>query len=231
MPFSSLIPGNDEDRLRALHRYQALGPAPEALFDDFAALTAKLFSVPIALVSFVERDHVWFKANFGLPGLSQAARSTSLCSVSILHEQGTVFEDLHTRPSTQIDPRLVKQLQLGFYASHCLRTPDGFNIGALCVLDYQARPFSSDERELLEHLATTLLLLLELRRTGTESTALGRPAPALNLLDSLALLADIGSSGTTVDRHGNPVGTPAIHHEAAQLADRLNQLLQTALAS
>ncbi len=34
---------------------------------------ARLFGVPMALVSIVDRDRVWFKSQHGLPGLTEIA--------------------------------------------------------------------------------------------------------------------------------------------------------------
>ncbi|PJJ61176.1 GAF domain-containing protein [Hymenobacter chitinivorans] len=235
MPFSpsSLIPSNEEDRLLALSRYQVVGTAPESLFDDLAALTAKLFRAPIALVSLVEEDSVWFKANFGLPDAGRVRRSESLCSVAVLHNEATVFENLSTNPCTLIEPGVQQALRLEFYAGYPLQTSDGFNIGSLCVIDHQTRAFSSDEQELLRQLATTVMLLLELRRLGiTLLAAAGQPYLSVpSLVHSLTMLAEIGSSGAAVDIAGNPVGALAIHHEAAQLTTLLNRTIAETLVA
>ncbi|UOQ52497.1 GAF domain-containing protein [Hymenobacter cellulosivorans] len=233
MPFSpsSLIPSNEEDRLLALSRYQVVGTAPESLFDDLAALTAKLFRAPIALVSLVEEDSVWFKANFGLPDAGRVHRSESLCSVAVLHDEVTVFESLSANPCTLIEPTVQQALRLEFYAGHPLQTADGFNIGSLCVIDHQVRDFSADEQELLRQLATTVMLLLELRRVGATLLAVaGQPYLTVpSLVHSLTMLAEIGSTGAAVDVAGNPVDTLAIHHEASQLTALLNGLLTETL--
>lgn len=228
----SLIPSNEEDRLLALSRYQVVGTAPESLFDDLAALTAKLFRAPIALVSLVEEDSVWFKANFGLPDAERVRRAESLCSVAVLHDKTTVFESLSTHPCTLIEPTVQQALHLEFYAGHPLQTPDGFNIGSLCVIDHQARAFSPDEQELLKQLATTVLLLLELSLLGgTLLAGTGQPHPTVpSLVHSLTMLAEIGSTGAAVDVAGNPVDTPSIHHEAGQLTALLNRTITETLA-
>ena len=77
----SLVPPNESQRLEALAPYLVLGNAPDAVFDELVRLTAKLFNVPIALVSLVEEGSVWFKANFGLAGAERVARNESMCSV------------------------------------------------------------------------------------------------------------------------------------------------------
>ncbi|WP_167852254.1 GAF domain-containing protein [Hymenobacter elongatus] len=236
LPQQSLIPSNEEDRLLALSRYQILGTTPERLFDDLAALTAKLFNTPIALVSLVTDDSVWFKANFGLPDAERIARAESLCSVAILRNEATIFEDLTQQPCALVEPQVLQALELQFYAGYPLHTPDGFNIGALCVIDREPRTFLPDEEALLQHLATTVLLLLELRRTSSGPAEVVGPAwekiytAIPPLIHSLTLLAEIGSTGTAVDVHGTLVGTTAIHHEAGQLTVLINRTISALLA-
>ncbi|MCB2409064.1 GAF domain-containing protein [Hymenobacter lucidus] len=234
MPLSqaSLIPGNEEDRLLALSRYQIVGTAPESLFDEMTTLTAKLFGARIALISLVADDSVWFKANFGLPGATSVKRVESLCSVAILHNEATVFEDLRQRPCALIEPQVMQALHMNFYAAQPLQTPDGFNIGALCVIDHGARAFSADEQQLLKQLAATVMLLLELRRVGvTLLAAVGQPYPTIPaLIHSLTLLAEIGSSGTAIDVNGSPVDSPAIYKEAGHLTELLNHTIMAILA-
>lgn len=68
MPVSTLIPAEEPERLLALVPYRMLGSQPDAVFDEVVRLTAKLFDVPIALISLVDQDRVLFNANDGLAG-------------------------------------------------------------------------------------------------------------------------------------------------------------------
>ncbi len=194
----ALIPANDAQRLQALAPYLLLGDAPDAVFDEVVRLTAKLFRVPIALVSLVEEDNVWFKANYGLAGAERVARNESMCSVAILNEETTLYEDLLVAPCHLTDPGVAEALQLRFYAGHPLRTAAGDAVGALCIIDRQPRALSAVEQQRLQALAGVVMNLLDLR------LALSRePVPngtlwlqlyhhldqSLNRLDTLAELA------------------------------------------
>ena len=161
---SALIPANDPQRLQALLPYLSLGTEPDAVFDDIVRLTAKLFQVPIALVSLVEEDSVWFKANFGLPGAVRVNRDQSICSVAVLREDTTVYEDLRQQPCHLTDPKVAEALALRFYAGHPLRTQDGHQIGALCVIDREPRTLSAVEQRRLQALAVLVMKILELRQ-------------------------------------------------------------------
>ncbi|MBC6990648.1 GAF domain-containing protein [Hymenobacter sp. BT491] len=159
----SLIPANDIQRLHALAPYQVLGTAPDAVFDEVVRLTAKLFGVPIALVSLIEEDSVWFKANFGLASAERVARNESICSVAILQEETTIYEDLRAQPCHLTNPGVAEALDLRFYAGYPLRTTEGHSIGALCIIDRQPRTLSPMEQERLQKLAAVVMKMMDLR--------------------------------------------------------------------
>ncbi|MDO7873198.1 GAF domain-containing protein [Hymenobacter sp. ASUV-10] len=163
--YAALIPTNDPQRLAALRAYNLLSGPNDPVFDELVRLTAVLFGVPIALISLVEEDHVAFRGNYGLDGITQVARQDSICSVAVLHEHTTVFENLHADPCLLTNQAAARQLNLGFYAGHPLHTAEGYNIGALCVIGHQARAMSAVERQRLAALADVVMQLFELRAT------------------------------------------------------------------
>ena len=172
---SHLLDPNEDQRLAALQAYQVAGDAP--FFDEFVRLTGKLFQVPIALVSLVEADTVWFRGNAGLPEApARVPRSGSLCSVAALSDETTMFQDLVDRPCALIDPAAVDALGLRFYAGFPLLTAAGEAVGTLCVIDRQPRFLEPEEAVLLRELADVALRLLDLQIAAAASPA---PAPEL----------------------------------------------------
>lgn len=166
MPFSAPLPLDEAARLLALRPYQLLNSMQDETFAELVRLTAKLFRVPVCIVALVEEDEVRFGLNHGLSAdMDRVNRWETLCSVALLDEGVTVFNDLHAEPCTLIHPGLVQRLNLGFYAGQTLRAPGGQPIGVLCVIDYQARPFSAPESALLEQLAAVVMSLMDLRVT------------------------------------------------------------------
>jgi hypothetical protein len=163
MSTSSLIPSDDKERLLALAPYRVLGTAPDAVFDEVVRLTAKLFNVPIALVSLVDQGSVWFKANFGMAGAERVDRDESICSVAILQEATTVYSDLLKEPCKLTKPGVAEALQMRFYAGHPLRNADGYNIGSLCIIDRKPRQLSLAEQERLQEMAQVVMKMFELR--------------------------------------------------------------------
>ena len=152
--------------MHALEGYHLLDSRSEKVLDDVVAATAKLFGASNAMLSIVEKDQVLVKAPYNLPvSIERIPRNQSLCSATILQHETAVFEDLNQTSAPGVDISLLQQLGLRFYAGHNLRTPDGYNLGSLCVYDGPPRQFSAVERVLLATLAGLVMRLLELRRT------------------------------------------------------------------
>jgi GAF domain-containing protein len=164
MEYTQLTPLSESLRLEALRPYQLFNTMQDETFAELVRLAAKLFNVPVGIIAFVEADEVRFGLNHGLePTLDRVNRWETLCSVAMLNQEISVFENLHEQPCDLINPTLVQQLHLGFYAGSALRTKEGYSIGVLCVIDHKPRKFSSDEAVLLEKLAGVVMRLLDLR--------------------------------------------------------------------
>ena len=57
---------SEEDaRLERLRELNVLDTEPEAVFDQMSRLAADLCGVPISLISLIDSDRQWFKANIG----------------------------------------------------------------------------------------------------------------------------------------------------------------------
>lgn len=159
----NIIPENDIERLAALQRYRIMDTPSEASFDNLAKLCAKIFNVPISLISLVDAERVFFKANIGMGTAKVANRGKSLCALAVLNTDITVFQDALKEPCLIANPNVAGNFGLRFYAGAPLITHDGFLIGTLCIIDKQPRSFSKQEEEILSGLATAVMDQIELR--------------------------------------------------------------------
>jgi predicted PurR-regulated permease PerM/GAF domain-containing protein len=153
------LPENEEQRLADLESLNLLDSAPDKLFDRITVKMAKVFQVPIALATFIDRDRQWFKSQVGLPeDLARercTPRAVSLCGHVVANDGAVVVEDL-ARDRRFANSPLLKSRGLRFYAGVPLRGPSGLPIGSLCLLDTKPRKFSEQERRLLETFADDL---------------------------------------------------------------------------
>jgi methylmalonyl-CoA mutase cobalamin-binding subunit len=150
------IPSNEEARLAELHGLNHLDTPGEADFDRVTERLTRLFKVPIALLTLVDKDRQWFKSQTGLPADLAEARSTSrdvsLCGHVVAKDEILMVRDLARDPRFANNP-FVKERGLRFYAGVPLRGPNGLPIGSLCILDTKPRDMTWQEQELLKMIA------------------------------------------------------------------------------
>jgi formate hydrogenlyase transcriptional activator len=160
-----LLPKNETERLDALRRYQILDTPPDGAFDHITEVAASLFRVPIAIVSLVDHDRIWFKSHHGLDA-QQTGRDPGLCASAIISDEVYYLRDALRDPRSLANPLVAGSLGLRFYAGAPLRTHDGFNLGTLCVIDRQPRELSRAEAKMLTKLAALVMDQMELRLTA-----------------------------------------------------------------
>jgi PAS domain S-box-containing protein len=155
---------NEARRIRALQGYGVLDTSSDVAFDRITQLACDLFDAPIALVSLIDETRQWFKSRQGLDVCS-TAREHAFCSHAI--ELGAdavmVVEDASLDPRFATNPLVAGELGVRFYAGAVLTSSDGYNLGALCVIDTKPRPRPTD-RELDRLRALARIVLDELER-------------------------------------------------------------------
>ncbi len=163
-------PADESARLAAVHRYGILDTPPDGTFDRITALAAKLFDVPIAVVSIVDADRIWFKSHYGLE-LSEIARTPGLCASAMFSDDVYVLPDARLDPVAMANPLVSGEFGLRFYAAAPLVTAEGQSLGTLCVIDRQPRQLDDRERSLLSDLGDLVVRELELRIEARQAVA------------------------------------------------------------
>lgn len=149
-------------RLQALHRYQILDTEFEKEFDNLVKLASHICHTPMSLISFVAEDRQWFKAKLGVEA-RETPREFSLCDHTIRQQQLMEVKDASLDKRFCDNPLVKGTPAIRFYAGMPLTTPDGFNLGTLCVIDQKPRELSMEQKIALETLATQVVTQLELR--------------------------------------------------------------------
>ena len=153
---------NELSRLAALLRYEILDTPDEAAFDDITQLAARFCGTPIALISLVDGERQWFKSRLGLE-VSETPRQISFCTHTIEGEGIFEVPDAHQDRRFADNPMVLGEPRVRFYAGTPLSTPDGHNLGTLCVIDRQPRQLSEEQRDTLERLGRQVMRLFEER--------------------------------------------------------------------
>nr|MBA3607858.1 GAF domain-containing protein [Chthoniobacterales bacterium] len=145
------IPPNEDERLAVLESLKLTDCVPDQNFDRITAKLTRLFEVPIALITLIDREHQWFKAQTGLPAELAAegsSRDVSVCGHVVASNDLLVVEDL-ARDRRFANNPLLKERGLRFYAGAPLRI-NGLPIGSVCILDTKPRRMTDKEKRLLE---------------------------------------------------------------------------------
>lgn len=130
----NIVPDDEGTRPDAFKRYRSTDTPSE---DGMAGLAAKIFNVPISLLSLVDAETVFFKANVGMRKARETSRGSSLGALAILDKEVSVFEDALKATCLLANPNVTGDFGLRFCAGAPLTTHDGFLIGR----GYPAVPF------------------------------------------------------------------------------------------
>ena len=157
------LPPNEGERLAALRDLRILDTSPEAHFDAVCRNATALFSVPIALISFIESDRQWFKAKCGIAA-DGTSRDVAFCTYAILNDDVLVVEDATRDQRFADNPLVTGEPGIRFYAGAPLVLRSGIRLGTLCIIDTKPRTFSASQVVQLEDFARIVVAHIELHR-------------------------------------------------------------------
>ncbi len=164
------IPHNELERLAALKRYNILDTLPDNAFDDATKLVSYICGVPIAHISFIDENRQWFKSEIGI-GVSEVPREITFCRYTIMESEIVEIPDTHSNERFKDDPNVTGGLKVRFYAGVPLTTPDGYNIGTICVIDHVAKELDENQRSSLTIIGKHVINQLELITKNIELAA------------------------------------------------------------
>lgn len=145
---------DDEDaRVAALAALDLLDSGPEERFDRITRLAQRLFQVPMAAVTLVDRTSTHVKSGQGMPR-DVFPREESFCNVAVEQDGRTLVPDAREDPRFAALSLVTGPDQLRFYAGAPLRAPGGERVGVLCLFDKRPRELTEPEQALLDELAS-----------------------------------------------------------------------------
>jgi len=186
----------ETSRIAVLRQYEILDTPPDFGLDGLTNLAARIFDVPIALVSFVDKNRIWYKSHYGLED-QEGPVEPGFCASAILANELYIVEDATLNADALSNPLVSGNEKIRFYAGMPLKTKEGFNLGAFCIMDKKPRVLSETQKEILINISELVLNQLELRleaRTAVkhQHQILNTTAHDLkNPLSIMPLLADM----------------------------------------
>ena len=235
---SVMSPADHEDaRLAALYEFDVLDTLPEENFERITRLAKLVMNTPIVTITFIDRDRQWFKSSIGMM-VQETARDISFCNRTIEGALPLIVTDARSDPVFRSSPLVVGEPYIRFYMGIPLRTFEGLNVGALCIIDRIPRRPLPDQVAVMQDLAGLVVDELELRkladtdeltRSMTRRSFMreGRRAIAQAARSDAplsCLVIDIDHFKAVNDRFGHAGGDLALQAVAAACRDSLRSM-------
>jgi diguanylate cyclase (GGDEF)-like protein/PAS domain S-box-containing protein len=147
--------------LQALDSLEVLDSGAEGEFDALVDVASHVCGAPISLITLIDANRQWFKANVGLPGVAETAREVAFCAHTVL---GT---DLFEVPDASMDerfhdnPLVTGPPDIRFYAGAPIVLSSGHRVGTLCVIDNEPRRLNDHQRRVLMQLSVVAARAME----------------------------------------------------------------------
>jgi len=150
------LPEKELERLLSLSEYDLDYTNIQDNFKDLTKLAAKVAGTEISLVNLIDTYTQWSIASHGLE-IDQMPREESVCQYTIAGNDTFEVKNLAA------DDRFLERfyvsgdLKLRYYFGVPLQNEEGFNLGALCVLDKYPRTIDPEKIELLKIIAAEIV--------------------------------------------------------------------------
>jgi len=159
----------EETRLSILREYAVLDTGPEAGFDEITLLASRICDTPIALMSLVDSNRLFFKSHVGVEA-QEVPFPHAFCGHTIKQRNVFVVPDCRADGRFAQHPLVINPPHIRFYAGAPLITPTDHSIGTLCVIDHVPRTVNAVQHLALEILARQIIVQLEQRKIISQLT-------------------------------------------------------------
>lgn len=196
----------EQQRLQALAESGLLEKDNIPVFNEAAQLVANFLEIPICIISIMDRDWQWIKAEVGwsdleqiqsLSTVRQIKRSECFCAYAIDNEQVLAIRDTTTHPI------FAHRLFVGHYGIRAylgvpLISSSGYCLGTIAVMDLAPREFRPKEIEFVE--LTARWCMAELERFQPIGDTPAPPKRAEPATPPLPLLSSLPTTGFSIER-------------------------------
>ncbi|MFD4748741.1 PP2C family protein-serine/threonine phosphatase [Streptomyces rubiginosohelvolus] len=160
---------SDPARLAAVSATGLLDTGPEEVFEDLAALAARVTGSGRAFVTLVDEERSFWKSCVGVAATDLAQRQNpareSFCYFLVgLAGAPFIVDDAAADPRTREHPS-VGPMSIGAWAGYPLMSPDGHVLGSFCVIDDTPRAWSQADLATLATLARSVSAEVHLRQS------------------------------------------------------------------
>lgn len=167
MPAADL-PTDEDLRLNDLYSYHLLDTPGEAGFDELLELANGICDVQVALITLIDKERQWFKAKRVI-GFSETPRAVSFCAHTILQDDVLMVEDMSIDSRFFDNPFVTGEFAVRFYAGAPIVSPQGHNLGSVCLIDTKPQKLSAHQQRQLKLIARQAATLIVLHKKNLET--------------------------------------------------------------
>jgi signal transduction histidine kinase len=160
------VPFNEMERIINLSEFNLDYSDLESNFKDLAILAAKIAGTPVSLINLVDAYTQWTVISNGT-NLTQMPREDSVCQFAIMNDEAYEVKDLAADERFADKFYVNGDFHLRYYLGIPLKTEEGYQIGALCVMDTNSKnsglekEISPEKIELLSIIAAEIVQRLK----------------------------------------------------------------------
>ncbi|QXU43532.1 GAF domain-containing sensor histidine kinase [Pedobacter sp. D749] len=188
-------------------------------------MASQICGTPIALITLVDSSRQWFKSKLGID-VQQTPREHAFCAHTITDPSGILIVSNATEDQRFAEnPLVTDDPNIAFYAGISLQTPEGMQLGSLCVIDTVPRTLDEQQlwslkvlgKQVIAHmeLRKKLLLLSEANRHLTETNQFMQQFATAAAHDIKNPLSTISMSAELLTRHLEHSGDQKGHRLAS----------------
>lgn len=154
-------------RLDKLKQYEITNQNIEEELDNLVRLASTICETPISLINLLGANTQFTKARRGWD-ITNLPRDKSFCHYTIKDDDVMVVENALEDERFADSPFVQKDPHIRFYAGVPLTTSDGYNIGAICVIDREPRTLTQQQKDSLSMISKEVISRLELIKKNKE---------------------------------------------------------------
>ncbi|HVD99893.1 MAG TPA: ATP-binding protein [Cytophagaceae bacterium] len=152
-----------------LDKYNIEDFAEDVNIDQLTHLAASICQTPIAHISFFDKDKLIVVGKFGIDdNINSVPKRFSFCQYTAESNDILEIEDAQKDSRFSTNPFVFGEPYVRFYAGMPLRSKEGINMGALCVLDIKPKQLSEDQKNALRFLSEVMIINMELKAKKLE---------------------------------------------------------------
>lgn len=151
-------------RRAALDAYQIFHSNDEESFEEIVRSAADFCKTSIGSVNFCNGEVVWSKARAGTERF-EVEMKDSFCQFVVTSGKSLMIADASIVPELSSNIFVLGEPHIRSYLGVPLKSPEGYVLGTLCIIDSKKRIFGQKHLNHLEFLGRQIMNLMELRKT------------------------------------------------------------------